>query len=383
RLRSQLVRVRRRGGARPLAARPSLHDLPLRAVRQHRHLAGVHAHRLRAFVDLDPGASLDLRRRRRARTPNHKCDDSNRPLHAGPPIGRNRPPIPRKARGVPGQCRAKLAKAGARSRSIRDKAPWRHGGASNQSLRRRRGIDRFPQSGVHREVPFGGPMRIALLPLIPAFALVGSAPPVRAPRDSAVDQAPASRTAPDVERPLLWLIGAQNVDGSWGETAHSTNPDVATTAIAGIALIRMGHTGSRGEYQDSTRRAIQFVAGAVERTPATEIAVNAPGTLPQRKLGRNIDTFLAAQFLAEALPTLPRGTLQSRAREALAACARRIERVQMADGSYAKDGWAPLLASAFASNGLSAAQRAGVKVSESTLEKGLQNLVGKYDGKTK
>src|SRR4051812_17960208 len=167
-------------------------------------------------------------------------------------------------------------------------------------------------------------MRLALLPLIPAFALVASAPPVRAPRDSAVDQAPASRTNPDVERPLLWLIGTQNVDGSWGESAHSTNPDVATTALAGIALIRLGHTGSRGEYQDSTRRAIQFVAAAVERTPASEIAVNAPGTLPQRKLGRNIDTFLAAQFLAEALPTLPRGTLQSRAREALAGCARRI-----------------------------------------------------------
>jgi hypothetical protein len=225
-------------------------------------------------------------------------------------------------------------------------------------------------------------MRIALLPLVPAFALVAATPPVRAPRDPAVDQPSASRKDPDVERPLLWLIGAQNVDGSWGETAHSTNPDVATTAISGIALIRLGHTASRGEYQDSTRRAIQFVAAAVERTPASEIAVNAPGTLPQRKLGRNIDTFLAAQFLAEALPTLPRGTLQSRAREALAACARRIERVQMADGSYAKDGWAPLLASAFASNGLSAAQRAGVKVSESTLQKGLQNLVGKYDSKT-
>jgi hypothetical protein len=226
-------------------------------------------------------------------------------------------------------------------------------------------------------------MRIALLPLLlPALAIAFSAPLLSASPRTRGERQPAARTDPDVERPLAWLIAAQNVDGSWGETAKSPAPDVATTAISGLALIRMGHTGSRGEHQDNTRRAVRFVVAAVERTSAAEIAINGPGTLPQRKLGRNIDTFLAAQFLAEALPTLPQGDLQSRAREALAGCARRIERVQMADGSYAKDGWAPLLASAFASNGLYAARGAGLKVSESTLEKGLQNLVGKYDGKT-
>lgn len=226
-------------------------------------------------------------------------------------------------------------------------------------------------------------MRTALLLLV-STVLTSSAPapevPPRVPEGQR-SQRP-DRSDPDVQRPLAWLVAAQNVDGSWGETTMSTNPDVATTAIAGIALVRMGHTGSRGEHQDSTRRAARFVVAAVERTSPNEIAINAPGTLPQRKLGRNIDTFLAAQFLAEVLPTLPRGELQSRARDALGSCARRIERVQMADGSYAKDGWAPLLASAFASNGLYAARGVGVKVSESTLEKGLQNLVGKYDGKS-
>ncbi|MFN2548312.1 MAG: hypothetical protein ABR567_12835 [Myxococcales bacterium] len=192
----------------------------------------------------------------------------------------------------------------------------------------------------------------------------------------------AASPAPDVERPLAWLIAAQNNDGSWGETMKSPTPDVATTAIAGLALVRMGHTGSSGEFQDSTRRAVRFVVAAVEKTPESEVAINPPGTLAQRKLGRNIDTFLAAQFLAEALPTL-KGDLLESARKALVSCARRTEHAQSADGSYSKDGWAPLLASAFANNGLYAARGVGVKVSESTLEKGQQNLIGKYDGKTR
>src|SRR5437868_4935341 len=115
----------------------------------------------------------------------------------------------------------------------------------------------------------------------------------------------SNRVEPDVERPLAWLIASQNDDGSWGEEVHSQAPDVATTSLAGIALLRTGHTGSRGQFQSNTRRAVEYVIAAVERAPADQVAVQGPGTLPQRKLGRNIDTFLAAQFLSEALPTLP------------------------------------------------------------------------------
>jgi len=187
---------------------------------------------------------------------------------------------------------------------------------------------------------------------------------------------------PDMRRPLDWLIAAQNDDGSWGDGARDLRPDVATTALAGLALARLGHTGSHGQYQEHTRRAVTYVAVAVERTPPDEIAINPPGTLPQRKLGRNIDTFVAAQFLAEVLPTL-RGPLQARAERALGSVVKRIEHAQAKDGSYSRDGWAPLLASAFASNGLYAAQRAGAEVDKGILAKGQAGLVGKYDEKTK
>ena len=194
--------------------------------------------------------------------------------------------------------------------------------------------------------------------------------------------AAAPPAEPDMRRPLDWLIAAQNDDGSWGDGAKDAHPDVATTALAGLALVRLGHTGSRGEHQEQTRRAVAYVASAVERAPQDEIAINPPGTLPQRKLGRNIDTFVAAQFLAEVLPTL-RGPLQARAERALGSVVTRIERAQAKDGSYSRDGWAPLLASAFANNGLYAAQRAGAPVDKDVLAKGQAGLVDKYDDKTK
>ena len=187
---------------------------------------------------------------------------------------------------------------------------------------------------------------------------------------------------PDTRRPLDWLVAAQNDDGSWGDGTRDPHPDVATTALSGLALVRLGHTGSRGEYQEQTRRAVAYISAAVEHTAPDEIAINPPGTLPQRKLGRNIDTFVAAQFLAEVLPTL-RGPLQARAERALGSVVKRIERAQAKDGSYSRDGWAPLLASAFANNGLYAAQRAGARVDKEVLAKGQAGLVDKYDDKTK
>jgi len=194
--------------------------------------------------------------------------------------------------------------------------------------------------------------------------------------------AAAPPAEPDLRRPLDWLVAAQNDDGSWGDRAKDPHPDVATTALAGVALVRLGHTGAHGQYQEHTRRAVAYVAGAIERAPQDEIAINPPGTLPQRKLGRNIDTFVAAQFLAEALPTL-RGPLQARAERALGSVVKRIERAQAKDGSYSRDGWAPLLASAFANNGLYAAQKAGARVDKDVLAKGQAGLVDKYDAKTK
>lgn len=190
-----------------------------------------------------------------------------------------------------------------------------------------------------------------------------------------------SRTEPDVDRPLKWLVAAQNDNGGWGAEIKET-PDVATTAIAGISLVRLGHTAAAGAHQASTRKAIDYVASAVEKTPKEEIAINAPGTLPQRKLGRYIDTFLGAQFLSEALPSLPPGKQRDRVKAALQSCVSKIERAQRADGSFSPDGWAGVLSDAFAAGGLHGAKAAGATVSAAVEQRAEQRMLDNYDATT-
>ena len=169
-----------------------------------------------------------------------------------------------------------------------------------------------------------------------------------------------SRTEPDVDRPLKWLVSAQNDNGGWGAEIKDAAPDVATTAISTASRSSAWATPCRrGTYAATTKKGVGYIVAAVEKTPKEEIAINAPGTLPQRKLGRYIDTFLGAQLLSEALPSMPAGKERDRVKAALQSCVSKIERAQRADGSFSPDGWAGVLIDAFATGGLHAGQGRG------------------------
>src|SRR2546423_13334214 len=71
-----------------------------------------------------------------------------------------------------------------------------------------------------------------------------------------------SKTDADIERPLAWLVSAQNDNGGWGPEVKS-EPDVATTAISGISLIRPGHTMAQGQHPGTTKKAGEVVVRAV------------------------------------------------------------------------------------------------------------------------
>ncbi|HUM12862.1 MAG TPA: hypothetical protein VLT82_18080 [Myxococcaceae bacterium] len=191
-----------------------------------------------------------------------------------------------------------------------------------------------------------------------------------------------ARTEPDIARPLRWLLQAQGQDGGWGPEAGAPE-DVATTSLSGIALLRLGRGGQRQELSEPTRRALRYVVRAVEAAPGPSAYIQAEGTQPQRKLGRGIDTFLAAQFLGEGLRSLPSGAERDRTRAALDSCVAKIQALQREDGSFSKDGWAPVLSSAFAANGLSVAKDVGAKVESRALARSEEYMLRGYDREKK
>lgn len=219
----------------------------------------------------------------------------------------------------------------------------------------------------------------AVLLLTASAALAGAPPqPPQKP------QLPASLPKTiDMTRPMAWLIDAQGKDGGWG-TEKGAPEDVATTAIATVALLRYGNTMSTGPHADSLRRGVEYIVRAIDAVPSAQLDIQAEGTQPQRKLGRYIDTYLAAQVLGEVSPTTQDPADRHKVSGALDKVIGKVMRLQRQDGSFEGQGWAPVLSSAFAHGGLYAAKAAGSRVvTEDAIKRANENMDAQYDARKK
>src|SRR5215475_9486559 len=178
-----------------------------------------------------------------------------------------------------------------------------------------------------------------------------------------------------VEKGAKWLASVQGADGGWGqdggaasdvrqnENLESKGNDVANTAAAALALLR-----ASDQYRPNVERAVDFILKKIEASPADGLSItNVNQTQIQRKLGPFIDTFLASMLLARVDGTLAGGN-NSRVRKGLEKCVAKIERNQLKDGSWnIAGGWAPVLGTSLASQGLYMAGKKGVKVNEEVM----------------
>jgi hypothetical protein len=213
----------------------------------------------------------------------------------------------------------------------------------------------------------------AVLLLVSSAALAGAPP----------QPPPGPPKAIDLKRPMAWLLDAQGKDGGWG-TEKGAAEDVATTAIATIALLRYGSTLSTGEHQDAVRRGVKYIVRAIKAVPPETLEIQAEGTQPQAKLGRYIDTYLAAQVLGEVSPTATSAEDRREVSDALDRVISKVMKLQRQDGSFAGQGWAPVLSSAFAHGGLYAAKAAGSRVvSEESIARANANMEAQYDARKK
>ena len=224
---------------------------------------------------------------------------------------------------------------------------------------------------------------LAALLLAASAALAGEQAPDTVNTAPKEKPAQARALSIDASRPMKWMIEAQGKDGGWG-TEKGAPPDVATTAIATIALIRAGHTLSAGEHQESVRKGIDFIVKAIERVAPENPEIQGAGTQPQAKLGRYIDTYLAAQVLGEASPTATTFEDRRKVSTALDIVIVKVMALQRRDGSFQGEGWAPVLSSAFAHGGLYAARAAGSRVvTTESIEAANRSMEAQYDARKK
>ncbi|HRH37745.1 MAG TPA: hypothetical protein PK760_05340, partial [Flavobacteriales bacterium] len=116
------------------------------------------------------------------------------------------------------------------------------------------------------------------------------------------------------KRAMEWLVQAQANDGGYGAGTHArqdivdphaVSTDPATSAMVGMAIMRMGNTLESGQYHDQLKRVTEYLLKQVEAAPKGAINVTQlQGTQIQVKLGANIDVALTSQFLSNMVAKL-------------------------------------------------------------------------------
>lgn len=195
------------------------------------------------------------------------------------------------------------------------------------------------------------------------------------------------------QRGLEWLVKAQGNDGGFGCGSHArqdiidphaVSTDPATTAMVGMALMRMGNTLEKGPYAAHLKKATEYILSQVEKAPSGGVNITQlTGTQIQSKLGANIDVALATQFLSNLVAKIgeQHGTYL-RAKRALNTCVSMIQRSQNSDGSVQGDGWAGVLQSSFAASALESAKTVGAEVDEESLDLARTYQKSNFDANT-
>jgi Prenyltransferase and squalene oxidase repeat len=202
-----------------------------------------------------------------------------------------------------------------------------------------------------------------------------------------------------VNKGLVYLAGRQDAGGGWSQGGGwRTNPqggrvegpdvqdppDLANTCAATLALLRAGHTPRQGDYAAHAGRALDFVVASVERSDdESPYVTDLRGTQVQTKIGPLADTFLASLALSEARGGMADEAGEVRLSAALDKVIAKLERHQQEDGTWAMNGWAPVVGQALGAAGLNRARQRGSRVADETLERAERYARAQYDGRTK
>ena len=155
--------------------------------------------------------------------------------------------------------------------------------------------------------------------------------------------------------------------GSWGQADDGAPSDVATAAIVILAL----HRDADGTdiHSEAIASGVQYVLEAIDAAPRDSARVATPeSTQPQYKLGKLVDTHMAAMMLTELAGKLDADTNRSMDK-GLGQVIAKVQLAQREDGSFDGDGWAPVLSNSIAATSLMRARDQGVAIDMEVLDK--------------
>ncbi len=178
----------------------------------------------------------------------------------------------------------------------------------------------------------------------------------------------------NVKKALAYLASQQHANGGWSqgeEAAQMGNsgakvkdiPNLGDTCMAALALLRAGNTPKDGVHADNLLKAIDFVCNQIEKADKDTLYVtDLRGTRLQGKLGPYVDTFTVSLLFAELKGRMPDEKSEKRLLAALDKTLAKIQKNQRQDGTWANEGWAPILSQSIASKGLNRAAQNGFQV---------------------
>lgn len=198
-----------------------------------------------------------------------------------------------------------------------------------------------------------------------------------------------------VKKGLEYLVSQQHDNGGFGQGGGwrlsneggggarvegkevKDPPDLGNTCVAALALIRAGNSPKDGKYTSQLIKALEFIETNIEASDTDSLYVTpVRDTQLQSKIGRYVDTFLAALVLSELKGQMPDKKSEDRLFAALNKTIGKIEANQGKDGNFAgNSGWASVLSQGICSKALARASQKGVAVKAETLKRDLDQTV--------
>ena len=132
-----------------------------------------------------------------------------------------------------------------------------------------------------------------------------------------------------VDRGLAFLANTQNRDGSFGDAGRYQG-NVAITSLGALALMAGGHMPGRGAHGAAVFRALQYVLGREQRSPAGFFY----NPSPFEKTGAMYSHGFATLFLAEVYGMVPDAALQQKLKGAIERAVQLIINSQNSEGGW-------------------------------------------------